>query len=108
MKTMIDTLELVLDEMPPILPLCLSTFLFTSASRFVWKVFKGDFGCGSYSSASDYEKPIDMPFNDFEPEEETEETEEELSIKWTCDYCGSVHINTDCVCDACGGRRLRW
>lgn len=108
MDSLKDTVKLLLDEMSPVLPLCLSTLLFTSGSRFVWKVVKGYFGCGPCSSVADDEKTIDMPFNDFEPDEEPEELEKDLSIKWTCDYCGSVHRNTDCVCDACGGRRLRW
>lgn len=108
MESLKNALSLVLEECSPLFSVCIFCVVASTALRFILNVVRGDYGCSSYSSASDSEKPIDMPFNDFEPEEEPEETEEELSIKWTCDYCGSVHKNTDCVCDACGGRRLRW
>ena len=108
MESLKNALELVLDEFSPIFPIALFCIVASTSLRFFMNVLRGDFGCSSDSSASDVEESIDMPFNDFEPDEEPEETEEELSIKWTCDYCGSVHRNTDCVCDACGGRRLRW
>lgn len=79
---------------------CISWF-----AKFILNTVRED---GFYTSASDVDESVDMPFNDFEPDEETEEIEEDMALKWTCDYCGSVHKNTECVCDSCGGRRLRW
>ena len=108
MQSLKDTLGVILDEFSPIFPVAMFCIVASTSLRMFMKVLRGDFGCSSYSSTSDVEEPVDMPFNDFEPDKEPEETEEELSTKWTCDYCGSVHKNTDCVCDACGGRRLRW
>lgn len=108
METLKDSLDLILDEFSPIFPIAIFCLLASTSLRIIMNVIRGDYGCSSYSSASDVEEPVDIPFNDFEPDEEPEEPEEDESIRWTCDYCGSVHRNTDCVCDACGGRRLRW
>lgn len=113
MGTLKDAVKVAFDELSPLLPLSLSLLIVSSTFRFVWNCIRGDYGYNFESSASDVEDSVDMPFSDFEPEEDIseekpEEIEEDLSLKWTCDYCGRIHKNTDCVCDACGGRRLRW
>ena len=103
-----DALESAFGDFRPMFSLVISMLGILACFRFIFNVLRGDYGGSSYSSASDVDEPVDIPFNDFEPDEAPEEPEEDESIRWTCDYCGSVHRNTDSVCDACGGRRLRW
>lgn len=85
---------------------------------FVWRVFFNaihcDVGFCPITSEPDVKEAFDRCVDDEVSEEceekigETLENCENDPLKWTCDYCGIVHRNTDCVCDACGGRRLRW
>lgn len=107
-------ISLALEQVSPFLVTSLSVLMMHGMLRFILNMIR----CDSFSSSKIIVTETESDSEEHLSENEPTEYEKEIVeisqdsegdlLKWTCDYCGSVHRNTDCVCDSCGGRRLRW